>query len=195
MENIEFRRFTAAQADDLADLLAGTVWPFHAAPRVDRADVLARVAAGYYDNESARTFCVVHDGVLAGMTRAFDLDDGTPMFDLRVDERFRGAGVGSATLRWLTAHLFTELPSTHRIEGSTRQDNVAMRRLFRRCGYVKEAHYRQGWPCADGTVFDAVGYGILRSDWEAGTVTPVVLDEEPGQGSTPDQVSGRSSRA
>ncbi|MGW4214039.1 GNAT family N-acetyltransferase [Lentzea sp. NPDC004789] len=180
MENIEFRRFTAAQADDLADLLAGNEWPFHAGPRADRADVLARIAAGHYDNESARTFCVVRDGVLAGMTRVFDLDDGTPMFDLRVDERFRGVGVGSATLRWLTAHLFTELPSIHRIEGTTRHDNHAMRRLFRRCGYVQEAHYRQGWPSTDGTVFDAVGYGILRSDWETGTVTAVVLDEEFG---------------
>ncbi|MGW6441492.1 GNAT family N-acetyltransferase [Lentzea sp. NPDC055074] len=179
MENIEFRRFTAAQTDDLADLLAGTAWPFHAGPRVDRADVVARVAAGYYDNETARTFCVVQDGLLAGVIRLFDLDDDTPMFDLRVGERFRGAGIGSAALRWLTGYLFTELPSIRRIEGSTRQDNQAMRRLFLRCGYVKEAHHRQAWPGADGAVFDAVGYGVLRTDWETGTVTPVVFDDEP----------------
>ncbi|MDX3659852.1 GNAT family protein [Streptomyces sp. ID05-26A] len=143
--------------------------------------MLARIATGYYDNPAARTFFVVHDGVLAGMTRLFDLDDDTPMFDLRVDERFRGAGVGSATVRWLTAHLFTELPSIHRIEGSTRHDNQAMRRLFRRCGYVKEAHHRQAWPSTDGTIFDAVGYGILRRDWETGTVTTVVFNDEPEQ--------------
>jgi len=37
-------------------------------------------------------------------------------------------------------------------------DGHAMRATLLRCGYAKEAHYRDGWPGADGTVHDAVGY-------------------------------------
>jgi RimJ/RimL family protein N-acetyltransferase len=178
MDDIRFRRFTPADAENLADLLSGEVWPYHGVPRVDRADVLRRVSESYYDDASTRTFLVVRNGSQVGMVRLFDLDDGTPMFDLRVREPFRGKGIGTRAVRWLTSYLFTELPAVNRIEGTTRQDNHAMRRLFRGCGYAKEAHYRQAWPGADGTVHDAVGYAILRDDWTAGTITPVDFDDE-----------------
>ena len=107
-----------------------------------------------------------------GLIRLLDLGDDTPLFDLRIRAASRGKGLGTSALRWLTGYLFNEFPSIRRIEGTTRQDNLAMRRTFRKCGYVKEAHYRQAWPSRDGTVYDAVGYAILRSDWQAGTVTP-----------------------
>lgn len=58
-----------------------------------------------------------------------------------------------------------------------------MRRTFRTCGYVKEAHYRQAWPGPAGTAYDAVGYAILRSDWQAGTITPPQWDDEPATSS------------
>jgi RimJ/RimL family protein N-acetyltransferase len=51
-----------------------------------------------------------------------------------------------------------------------------MRTVLRRCGYVKEAHYRQGWPDQDGVIHDGIGYALLRQDWERGTTTPVDWD-------------------
>jgi hypothetical protein len=45
-----------------------------------------------------------------------------------------------------------------------------------RCGYVKEAHYRQGWPDQDGVVHDGIGHALLRQDRERGTTTPVDWD-------------------
>jgi len=69
--------------------------------------------------------------------------------------------------------------SQRRLYGQTRVDNHAMRTVFRRCGFVKEAHYRQDWPRPDGTLSDSVGYTLLRQDWEGGTTTPVVWDDEP----------------
>jgi hypothetical protein len=54
-----------------------------------------------------------------------------------------------------------------------------MRRTFRTCGYVKEAHYRQAWPAAGGKIYDAVSYAIVRSDWQAGTITPPEWYDEP----------------
>ncbi|MFF1572287.1 hypothetical protein ACFVWR_06025 [Leifsonia sp. NPDC058292] len=47
-----------------------------------------------------------------------------------------------------------------------------MRAVFSRNGYVKEAHYRDGWPVGDGFA-DSVAYAMLRRDWEAGAMTPV----------------------
>ncbi|MEU7479760.1 GNAT family protein [Lentzea sp. NPDC042327] len=173
-----FRRFEAGEAEALADFLAGEPWPFHANATVDRADVLDRVRSGYYDE----TYWIEVAGERAGIVRLFDLGDETPMFDLRVGARHRGRGLGRAAVRWLTDKLFTELAHVQRIEATTRQDNLAMRRVFAQCGYVKEAHYRRAWPDGEGRRFDSVGYAVLRHDWRTGTTTVPDfhdLDQEP----------------
>lgn len=163
-----FVRFAAGEASALADFLAGEPWPFHTIATVQRQDVLERVAGGYYDDE---TYWIVADGERAGLVRLFDLEDATPMFDVRISAAHRGKGLGRAAVRWLTDRLFGEFPPVERIEGTTRQDNVAMRRVFVRCGYVKEAHYRKAWPDASGHHHDSVGYAIIRSDWRTGVTT------------------------
>jgi RimJ/RimL family protein N-acetyltransferase len=165
--------------DLLAEFLSSQDWPYHAGGTPDAARVREQAAAGYYDNDETRTFWVVTgDGTRAGLIRLLDLADDTPMFDLRIGAAYRRAGLGAAALRWLTGYLFTGFPVIRRIEGSTRQDNHAMRRTFRSCGYVKEAHYRQAWPSPSGRVYDAVGYAILRTDWQAGTITPPDWNDE-----------------
>ncbi len=178
MEPIELRRFERAQAEDLADFLSGETWPYHSVPRIAATDVLRQAADGYYDNSSARTFWITVGGHRVGIARLFDLDDGTPLFDPRITGTARYRGIGTRALHALTAYLFTELPTITRVEATTRRDNVAMRRVLRRCGYVKEAHYRKAWPDGEGTSHDAVGYAILRDDWATGTVTPVDFDDE-----------------
>ena len=162
-----FREFDAGEAEALADFLAGEPWPFHANATVDRAAVLDRVRDGHYDD----TYWIEVGGVRAGIVRLFDLRDDTPMFDLRISERHRGRGLGRAAVRWLTDKVFTELAHVERIEATTRQDNVAMRRVLRQCGYVKEAHYRRAWPDAEGNRHDSVGYAVLRGDWQSGETT------------------------
>jgi pantothenate kinase/RimJ/RimL family protein N-acetyltransferase len=167
---VELVRWVPADAAALADLLAGEDWPFHGAGRPDRAAVLARVAAGHYDNPAARTYWVVTGGERAGGERAgvvrlFDLDDGSPLFDLRLCAAYRGRGLGAAAVRALTALLFAELPAITRIEATTRSDNVAMTRALERCGYVREARYREAWPVPGGPPLDALGYAVLRREW------------------------------
>lgn len=61
------------------------------------------------------------------------------MFDIRISQAHRCTGVGTGTVRWLTEYVFTSRSCT-RIEATTRQDNMAMRRVLLRCGYAKEAH-------------------------------------------------------
>ena len=81
-------------------------------------------------------------------------------------------------MRWLAEYVFTTLPEKTRLDGETRRDNVAMRNLFRKCGFVKEAHYRKAWPDQHGNAYDSVGYGLLKEDWERNKVTPVDWDGE-----------------
>jgi RimJ/RimL family protein N-acetyltransferase len=167
-----------AETERLADFLAGQPWPFHSGG-ADRGEVRRQVAGGHYDSDAARTYWIIMQDEYVGLIRLWDLGDSTPMFDLRIRAADRGRGIGTRALAWLTGHVFTTVPGAARIEGTTRQDNAAMRRAFRRCGYVKESHYRDGWPDPDGNVHDAIGYAILRRDWLAGTTTAVRWDDEP----------------
>ncbi|KOU65916.1 GCN5 family acetyltransferase [Streptomyces sp. XY413] len=159
--------------------LTADTWPFHGTAVVDADQARQWVADGRFDGDDTRTFWIGDGDDTLGVVRLMDLGDGTPVFDLRIRTRYRGRGVGGHALTWLTAYLFAEFPRILRIEGTTRQDNAAMRRTFRRCGYVKEAHYRDGWPGTDGTVHDAVGYAVLRRDWLTGTTTPPAWHDEP----------------
>lgn len=164
---MEFTQVQRHEADDVVGLMTAEEWPFHTEAEPDGAAVRARVAGGAYDD----AFWIADGTERLGLVRLLDLDDGTPLFDLRVRAPVRGHGVGTTAVRWLTSHVFTNY-ATNRIEGTTRQDNHAMRRTFTKAGYGKEAHYRDAWPGPEG-LHDSVGYAILRRDWETGTVTPV----------------------
>lgn len=167
-----YELFERGDGAELAAFLVGEVWPFHAGGPPDVEGVLARVADGYYDGDETQTYWIVDGGERVGLVRLEDLGDATPMFDLRIRAADRGKGYGRAAVTWLNDHLFTTLPEIRRIEGVTRDDNRAMRAVFLHCGYAKESHYRCAWPDASGTIHDAGGYAIIRTDWQSKTVTP-----------------------
>lgn len=100
------------------------------------------------------------------------------MFDLRLAEEFRGLGLGVGILKEVTDWVFNKFPGLRGFEGQTREDNVPMRKAFTRAGWVKEAHYRQGWPVDGGEPLASVAYAVLRTDWESGTTTPVPWADE-----------------
>jgi RimJ/RimL family protein N-acetyltransferase len=171
--------YADADANALVDFLCDEEWPFHGDPRLSAADVRRRIDEGYFRSHDTQTSWIVDGGGdRIGIVRVFDLDDETPLFDIRIGLRHRGRGAGTAAVRTLTAHVFSSFVHVQRIEATTREDNVAMRRALRRCGYVKEAHHRRAWPTAGGETYDAVGYGILREDWASGTTMPVHWDDE-----------------
>lgn len=174
---VEFRRWATSEAEDLADLLSQETWPYHSIQAPDRREVLDDALSGRYDNQSTQTYWVMENHDQVGLLRLDDLDDGSPLFDLRLRRSHRGRGLGTSAVQWLTAQLFQTLPEITRIEANTRQDNEGMRRVLRRCGYVKEAHHRQAWPTAGGAYRDAIGYAILRGDWNSGTTTAVDWDD------------------
>jgi RimJ/RimL family protein N-acetyltransferase len=181
-----FRRLVGADAgagadvDALVAFLTGEPWPFHANSVVSEEKARRRIADGDFDSADSRSFWILDGEETVGLVILDDLRDSTPMFDLRIRARYRRRGVGAQAVRWLTAYLFAEFPAIRRIEGNTRKDNIAMRRTFLSCGYVRESYYRDAWPSVEeGIVHDSNGYAILRRDWVSGTTTIPDWDDEP----------------
>lgn len=138
---------------------------------------------GIFDGSNHASFWILNgESDVIGLVRLFDLDDiddGYPLFDLRIRTKHRGVGVGKSAVKWLTRYLFEKHTQLDRIAGTTRVDNLAMRKLFKSCGFAKEGHYRKDWASSNGESLDTVKYGILRQDWESGEVTTVNWNDEP----------------
>jgi RimJ/RimL family protein N-acetyltransferase len=105
------------------------------------------------------------------------LNDDTPLFDIKLQSSHRGKGTGERAVKWMVGYVFQNYPNLIRMEGYTRKDNYAMRTVFHKCGFVKESYHRKGWGSDDGQVFDAIGYGILKEDWENSRITPIDWDD------------------
>jgi len=166
----------------LIQFLTSEEWPFHVNFRLDSTKVQEMFEEGLFDGTNHESHWILDaTGREVGFIRLFDLDDvddGYPLFDLRVRSKYRGQGVGHAAVVWLTKYLFEKYPNLDRIVGTTRADNEAMRKVFRSCHFAKEGHYRKDWSAANGKAFDTVKYGLLREDWKTKKVTPVNWNDE-----------------
>ena len=178
---LSFEPFDPKEAESLVEWLCSETWPFHVNARPKPDDIRRRLGAGDFTGDS-RTFWVVLDGAgRVGLIRLEDLSDLSPTTDFRVRGAYRGRGIGEWMVRWAAEYVFTTFPDTPRLEGQTREDNVAMQRVFERCGWVREAYYRKAWPAADGSLEDGIGYAILNDDWRRGETTPVPFDGQGGR--------------
>ncbi|WP_294570174.1 GNAT family N-acetyltransferase [uncultured Arthrobacter sp.] len=177
--HITLRAMGSDDADAAVEFLTSNTFPFHLLTSPTPGGLRSGVQAGRFWNEETQGYWIDDAGRCIGMAVLQDLRDDTPMFDLRLGDSHRGRGAGTAALRALCALVFTTMPDVVRFEGQTREDNIAMRRTFLRAGFLKEAHYRLGWPTADGGRLASVAYSILRQDWEFNTVTPLNWDDLP----------------
>jgi len=170
-----------AEQDLLIRWLTSETWPFHVNSHPTQAMVLGWIQSGIFTGTNHQTFWIRADASdPIGLIRLYDLDDvddGYPLFDLRIREAYRGQGIGHQAVQWLTRYLFETWPQLDRIVGTTREDNYAMQRVFQACGYVKEGHFRKDWRSSKGQRYDALQYAILREDWETQTVTPVAWND------------------
>ncbi|MBD3161849.1 MAG: GNAT family N-acetyltransferase [Candidatus Eisenbacteria bacterium] len=176
-DELTFREYEDSEAEALALWISGDHWPFHVSTHPSVAEVRKRIADGSFTGTANKTFWVRLEAVPEpiGLVVLHELGDVTPVFDLRLKQSARNRGHGRKIVRWLAEYVFTQTDK-HRIEGHTRADNVAMRRVFRACGWVREAYYRQAWPDSQGGFRDSLAYAILKSDWESGVVTPIDQD-------------------
>jgi RimJ/RimL family protein N-acetyltransferase len=169
-----FQRIDRAEAERLADWLSSDRWPFFMNPTPTRENILKRIDDGQFLGEGEEDYWIVDAaGDRIGLIELYDLFELAPMFNIRLRAAYRGRSLGPLAVRWLTRHVFENFPDKRRIEAQTREDNVAMRKVFNKCGYIKEAYYRQGSPTEGGGFVASVGYGILREDWLSGKVTSV----------------------
>ena len=170
MGKISFTPFTEDQRKRLIDFIAADTYPFNGTPTPTKTQVADWIDNGVY----TETFWITSEtGRPVGVIQYQDASMIHAEVHIRLHAPFRGQGIGTQGIMWLTRYLFRTFPSKHRIEGWTRVDNLAMRRVFHKCGYVKEAHLRFDFPVGDGTYKDKVGYGLLRDDWRNREVTPV----------------------
>lgn len=168
---LEFKKFIQEDSGDLRNLLLKNEWPFHTEMKPDETEIQKKIEDAYYDGDGIETYCILLENITVGFVRIYDLQDETPLFDMRISSEMRGKGIGKEALKWLKDFIFKNYPQIRRIEGYTRVDNLAMRRVFEKSGFVKEAQHRQSWPGSEDRYFDAVGYAMLRCDWENNTLT------------------------
>lgn len=163
---------TPADTAGLIVFLTANRFPSHVQAAPQAQDIRIKIEGGHFWNEDTQGYWVVEDERRIGMVTLEDLrEDDSPLFDLRFDEAERGKGLGVEVLSALCDMVFESMPNTLRFEGQTREDNIATRKTFLRTGFLKEAHYRLGWPTDDGGRVASIAYSILRQDWKNGTVT------------------------
>lgn len=181
--NLRFEKIALPQERArLVRFLTSEEWPFHVNRRLEGAKVETMIDAGTFDGSNHESYWILDQtNSEIGFIRLFDLDDiddGYPLFDLRIRSSQRGQGIGGAAVSWLTDYLFEKHPKLDRIAGTTRVDNIAMRKVFRSCFFAKEGHIRNDWASSDGKMYDIVKYGLLRDDWKNQRITPVRWDDE-----------------
>ncbi len=170
---IRFEEFKD-EIDNLVEFLTSDTWEFYGTPNPNPDRIRASYENNYYSGDDCKTFWVILDqNTKAGIVRIHDLEDDIPMFDIRISSKYKGKGIGTIAVNWLSNYIFNNYSDKDRIEGITRQDNYAMRCVFHKCGFVKEAHHRKAWPCKNGKLYDAIGYGITKDDWQNGEISLV----------------------
>lgn len=162
---VTLKEFTD-EIDALVEFLMSDTWNFYGTPNPKEENIRRAHGNHYYVDEGIKTFWIDTDlhGTV-GMIRLYDLEDGTPLFDIRIHSSYQGLGIGTVAIQQMLQHVFEQYEAIDRVEANTRQDNYGMRCVFSKCGFVKEAHFRNGWKCSNGDAYDAVGYGITKSDW------------------------------
>ncbi|MEO8448115.1 MAG: GNAT family protein [bacterium] len=171
----------SAGKEKMFGFLRSEPWTFYSKPILSEECLNELLEKGYFESDNARTFFIeTMNAEIAGMMRLFDLKDigrGSPMFDIRISSVYRGKGIGSKAMKWITDYVFNTWEVQNRFEGTTRFDNFAMRKLFVKSGFVLEGYYRQAWQGSDGINHDSLQYSILRSDWISGIPTVINWDK------------------
>ncbi len=105
------------------------------------------------------------DGILVGDFQLRKCDatrpNGALEMGIELAEEVRGKGIGTQALIAGTEYAFTH--GAHRIEGSTDENNVAMRRAFEKAGWKFEGVLKALF-IEDGEPHDYYSYAITKFD-------------------------------
>lgn len=177
---MNIKEWTMKEQEQLIHFMTTNTWPYDGDSHPGRSIVEKAIEEGGYESDEVKTFWVENeDQEKVGIVKIYDLQEEKPLFDLRIADQWRGHGYGSKALRLVAKYIFDLEEYKIRLEGHTRQDNLAMRKTFERAGFVKEAHMRNAWfSPKENSYYDAVTYGITREDYKKGTTTPVIWEDE-----------------
>lgn len=171
---VTLRDFRRDDLDTYAHWLApGREWrrldgPYY--PEPTAAEVAGRIAAlreriDAADWPEPRTRLAITAGdALVGSVSRYWISEETLWAALGIDiydPDLWGRGLGHEALRLWTDYVFDTSPELPRLDLRTWSGNSRMMRLAERLGFRLEARFRR----ARGD-FDALGYGILREEWE-----------------------------
>jgi RimJ/RimL family protein N-acetyltransferase len=81
------------------------------------------------------------------------------------DSELWGKGYGTDALSLWTSYLFDAFPQIVRLDLQTWSGNTGMMKLAAKLGYQLEGRFRKARMVA-GQHYDALGYGILREEWQ-----------------------------
>ncbi|WP_438313323.1 GNAT family N-acetyltransferase [Sporosarcina sp. FA9] len=176
---MKLREWTMEEQEQLIHFMITNTWPFDGNHHPGREIVEKAIEEGGYASDEVKTFWVENEtDEKVGIVKIYDLQDDIPLFDLKIADVSRGYGYGPKALQLVAEYVFGLPGEKIRLEGHTRQDNIAMRKTFGRAGFVKEAHLRNAWfSPKENSYYDAVTYGITREDFLGGTTTPVIWED------------------
>lgn len=102
---------------------------------------------------------------IIGTSTLFHLDEKNQRAEIgyALNRQYWGNGFVTEALTALFDFAFEEL-NLHRIEADVDPQNTASIRVLERLGFQKEGYLRERW-IIDGEIYDALFYGLLKSDW------------------------------
>ncbi|CAB4672163.1 MAG: GNAT family N-acetyltransferase [Actinobacteria bacterium] len=105
------------------------------------------------------------DGVLVGDMQLrhcdFTMPEGALEMGLELLPEVRGKGIGTQALKEVARYAFAQ--GHHRVEGSTTEGNIGMRKSFEKAGWVFEGVLRNLF-VEDGAPVDYYSYAITKFD-------------------------------
>lgn len=80
------------------------------------------------------------------------------------DENYWSQGIGYEAMGLYCQYLFDETPELLRIDMRSWSGNIGLMKLAEKLGFKLEAVFRKA-RIVKGKVYDGIGYGILREEW------------------------------
>ncbi|MFN8528655.1 MAG: GNAT family protein [Anaerolineae bacterium] len=133
-------------------------------------NIRTRILDGHFTDPRAR--CIVADAAdnhLIGQVSRYWISEETNWIAAGIvlyDPDLWGHGLGFEALGLWTDYLFRSLPQIVRLDLQTWSGNTGMMKLAAKLGYSLEGRFRKARIVA-GAYYDALGYGILREEWQA----------------------------
>ncbi len=167
--DLTYEKFSKKNSKLLINFLSSQVWSFHTDANLSKKEIEKKIKGGYYTKKDQVTFLVKNKYNLVGFFRVFGLkniDNETPLFDIRIASKFRKKGIGSAVVKFMLHYVFKNYNLIRKVEGTTREDNMGMQKVFQKVGFTKVAQFRKDWKGKDGVWHDTIGYDILKEEFE-----------------------------